>query len=82
VDLAYVAMGIHVQGEAVKSITNLRKAKDGSIYVNSHQETSVRGLYAIGDCVKSLSQISVAVGHAAIAATHIHNRLSENENKI
>ena len=33
------------------------------------------GLYAIGDIVSGLNQISVAVGHAAIAATHAHNAL-------
>ena len=36
------------------------------------------GLYAIGDVVSALNQISVAVGHAAIAATAIHNRLPRN----
>jgi thioredoxin reductase (NADPH) len=38
----------------------------------------VDGLYAIGDVVSDLHQISVATGHAAIAATAIHNRLDEN----
>ena len=37
--------------------------------------TSVPGLYAAGDVVAALNQVSVAVGHAAIAATHIHNSL-------
>ncbi|MHB8912768.1 MAG: NAD(P)/FAD-dependent oxidoreductase [Lysobacter sp.] len=41
-------------------------------------QTSVDGLYAIGDIVSALNQISVAVGHAAIAATTIHNRLPRN----
>ncbi len=43
--------------------------------VDEHQCTSVPGLYAIGDVVKGLNQISVAAGQAAIAATHIHNKL-------
>jgi thioredoxin reductase (NADPH) len=38
----------------------------------------VDGLYAIGDVVSALNQIAVAVGHAAIAATAIHNRLPWN----
>ena len=41
-------------------------------------QTAVDGLYAIGDVVSTLNQISVAVGHAAIAATAIHNRLPRN----
>ena len=46
--------------------------------VGDHQETSVQGLYAAGDLVRSLNQISVANGEAAIAATAVHNRLSHN----
>ncbi|ALN63265.1 thioredoxin reductase [Lysobacter antibioticus] len=47
----------------------------GEILVDAHQMTRVAGLYAIGDVVSGLNQISVAVGQAAIAATHLHNRL-------
>ena len=50
-------------------------ADDGQLKVDEHLQTSVPGLYAIGDVVDGLNQISVAVGHAARAATHIHNRL-------
>ena len=35
------------------------------------------GTINTGDVVNELSQISVAMGHAAIAATDIHNRLSK-----
>ena len=48
----------------------------GCLRVNEHQETSIGGLYAAGDVVRGLSQIAVAEGEAAIAATDIHNRLS------
>lgn len=44
----------------------------------SHQTTGVPGLYAIGDVVSALNQISVAVGHAALAASDIHQRLPRN----
>jgi hypothetical protein len=40
--------------------------------------TSVDGLYAAGDVVSDLHQLSVAEGHAAIAATMIHNSLPRN----
>lgn len=41
----------------------------------SHQTTGVPGLYAIGDVVSGLNQISVAVGQAAVAALHAHQQL-------
>ena len=49
--------------------------EQGEIIVDAHQETRLPGLYAIGDVVSGLNQIAVAVGHAAIAATHAHNAL-------
>ncbi len=45
---------------------------DGQIMVDEHMQTSVPGLYAAGDVVCALNQISVATAHAAIAATAIH----------
>jgi thioredoxin reductase (NADPH) len=51
---------------------------NGELHVDERQQTDVDGLYAIGDIVSALNQISVAVGHAAIAATAIHNRLPRN----
>lgn len=47
--------------------------------VDSHQRTSVPGVYAAGDIVEGLAQISVAMGQAAVAATAIHNSLREQE---
>lgn len=75
VRLAYVAMGVEVDRTATKSLRGLRRTREGFIIVTSHQETSIPGLYAVGDCVNALSQVSVAVGQAAIAATRIHNDL-------
>jgi thioredoxin reductase (NADPH) len=51
---------------------------DGKLLVSDVMETSVPGLFAAGDVVSGLNQISVAVGHAAIAATAIHRRLPLN----
>ena len=50
----------------------------GNLVVDKHQQTSVRGLFAAGDVVNTLNQISVATGEAAIAATAIHNQLARN----
>lgn len=51
---------------------------EGALVVDAHLQTSVPDLYAIGDVVSALNQISVAVGHAAIAATTVHRRLPPN----
>ena len=50
-------------------------AECGEIVVDDFQATSVPGLYAIGDVVRGLNQISVATGQAAVAATRIHHTL-------
>ena len=47
----------------------------GRLIVDEHQETSVDGLFAAGDLVRGLNQLSVAAGEGAIAATAVHNRL-------
>ena len=52
--------------------------ENGELIVNRHQCTTIPNLYAAGDVVDCLNQISVATGHAAIAATAIHNQLGHN----
>jgi thioredoxin reductase (NADPH) len=52
--------------------------EQGNLKVNAHQQTTVECLYAAGDVVSDLHQLAVATGHAAIAATDIHNRLNRN----
>jgi thioredoxin reductase (NADPH) len=49
---------------------------DGCIIVDTHQRTSVAGLYAAGDVVRGLDQISHAMGEASVAASTIRNDLS------
>jgi thioredoxin reductase (NADPH) len=39
----------------------------GLLEVDAHQRTTVEGLYAAGDVVADLHQLSVATAHAAIA---------------
>lgn len=68
-------------GEAQAGLAHALGARcddNGELVVDEHQQTSVDGLYAIGDVVSALNQIAVAVGHAAIAATAVHNRLPHN----
>lgn len=54
---------------------DLVRTDSGEIAVDRHQLTATPGLYAIGDIVGGLNQISVAVGQAAAAATHAHGQL-------
>ncbi|HPW13597.1 MAG TPA: hypothetical protein PK399_10540 [Thermomonas sp.] len=46
--------------------------------MDARMQTSVDGIYAVGDVVSALNQISVAMGHAAIAASALHRRLPPN----
>ena len=50
----------------------------GALLIDGDKMTSVDGLYAIGDVACTINQISVATGHAAIAATAVHNALPAN----
>ncbi|MGV3548720.1 NAD(P)/FAD-dependent oxidoreductase [Rhizobium sp.] len=52
------------------------------IAVDQKQRTSVEGIYAAGDIVFALDQISVAMGHAAVAATTLHNDLREKDGQV
>jgi thioredoxin reductase (NADPH) len=50
----------------------------GLLKVDEKQRTSIDGFYAAGDVVSDLHQLAVAEGHAAVAATAIHNALPKN----
>lgn len=76
-DTIYPVLGSRSQATlAIKLGANVDK--ENNLVVTAHQMTSINGLYAIGDVVSALNQISVAVGHAAVAATSIHNALPRN----
>ena len=77
-DSVYSALGTTARTELAQQAGALT-AKDGRLWVNEHQMTSVPGLYAAGDMVLGLNQISIAQAEAAIASTDIHNRLRELE---
>lgn len=74
-DSIYPALGSVIRsGLAEKAGAKL--AKVGCIKVDNHQETSVPGLFAAGDVVLGLDQISHAMGEAGVAATTIRNTLA------
>jgi thioredoxin reductase (NADPH) len=70
----YSALGTRIRSDLATAL-GADVDEDGALIVDGHQETSVPGLFAAGDVVRGLSQVSVASGHAAIAATHINRSL-------
>jgi thioredoxin reductase (NADPH) len=75
-DVVYSALGTSPRAElAVQAGAKLDD--DGRLLVDAHQQTSAPGLYAAGDVVRGLNQISTAEGEGAIAATDVHNRLRQ-----
>lgn len=76
-DTVYPVLGSDAQS-ALATGLGAEVDDEGELTVDVHLQTSVDGLYAAGDIVSALNQISVAVGHAAIAATAIHGRLPHN----
>jgi thioredoxin reductase (NADPH) len=71
-DTLYSALGEKPRSQLALDL-GARCNADGQIFVDEHMRTSIPGLYAAGDVVCALNQISVATGHAAIAATAIHH---------
>ena len=76
-DTLYPMLGSNARTELAKSL-GVTFESDGELVVDTDQRTSVLGLYAAGDVVNALNQMSVGVAHAAIAATAIHNALKDN----
>ncbi len=77
VDILYPAMGANPRSGLAIAL-GAGHNEEECLIADSHQQTSVEGLYIAGDLTTDLSQISVATGQAAIAATHIHNSLPKN----
>ena len=73
-DTVYVMLG-EATSKHLATGLGARCGPTGRLEVDEHQCTTVEGLYAAGDVVSSLHQVSVAIGQAAIAATGIHNSL-------
>ena len=63
--------------DAVDAVGAAITGDTSCIRVDSHQRTSVPGLYAAGDVVLGLDQISHAMGEGGVAATTIRNDLAK-----
>ena len=75
-DSVYPALGSDTRTQLAE-MAGADLSGDGCIKVDSHQRTSVPGLYAAGDVVIGLDQISHAMGEGGVAATTIRNDLAQ-----
>lgn len=73
-DSVYPALGSRIRSRLAVD-AGARANDDGCLEVDDHQQTSIPGLFAAGDVVKGLDQISHAMGEAGVAATTIRNLL-------
>lgn len=71
-DVLYSALGLKYRTDLAIALGAEHDPK-GSLIVDEHCQTSVKGLYAAGDIVRGVDQIVVGMAHAALASTHIHN---------
>ncbi|UVC12581.1 NAD(P)/FAD-dependent oxidoreductase (plasmid) [Rhizobium sp. TH2] len=74
----YPALGSDIQSDLAVSL-GAERSEGGCLWVDKHQRTTVPNLYAAGDLVLGLDQISHAMGQAAVAATAIRNDLSSEK---
>lgn len=73
-DSLYSALGADIRTDLAIDL-DAKHNERNCLIVDDHQRTNIPLLYAAGDNVAGLSQICVATGQAAIAATDIHNKL-------
>jgi thioredoxin reductase (NADPH) len=73
-DVVYPCFGTKPRTDLALQL-GLSVDEDGCLDAASHFETEAPGFFAAGDIVRGLDQISVAMGHGAIAATNVHSRL-------
>jgi thioredoxin reductase (NADPH) len=74
-DSLYPALGSDINSRLAGEIGAAR-SDEGCLIVDAHQRTNVARLYAAGDVVKGLDQISHAMGEGGVAATTIRNDLA------
>jgi thioredoxin reductase (NADPH) len=75
-DSIYPALGSIIRSELAHP-TGAEMSDEGCMLVDAHQRTTCSGLYAAGDVVLGLDQISHAMGEGGVAATTIRNDLAK-----
>ena len=76
-DSIYPALGSDVHTELADQLGIALSGETGCILVDDHQRTNVPGVYAAGDVVIGLDQISHSMGEGGVAATTIRNDLAK-----
>ena len=76
-DLLHPAPGCDMRS-ALATGLGARCTRIGTLLVVGHQQTSLDGLYAIGDIVSDLDQIAVGTVDVVLGATALQNRLPRN----
>lgn len=77
-DVVYPALGTRQRTQLAQSLGVVLDEK-GAVDAHAPYGTAVPGLYCVGDIVDGLDQVSVAMGHGAVAATRAHNYLRAME---
>lgn len=77
-DSLYPALGSDINSELAIGLGAAR-SDEGCLIVDAHQRTNIARLYAAGDVVKGLDQISHAMGEGGVAATTIRNDLASEQ---
>lgn len=75
-EVAYAALSVR-PNSALGCALGARADADGNLLIDVDGATNVPGLFAAGDVVPGLDQLSIAAAQGAIAATTIHNLLRE-----
>ncbi|HYE46581.1 MAG TPA: FAD-dependent oxidoreductase, partial [Caulobacter sp.] len=78
----YSALGCSARAELAARAGVATNDQGYLVAGQAHQETAVPGIWAAGDAVRGLNQISVAQAEAAIAATAMHNHLREQDGEL
>ena len=76
-DAVYPFLGSRAQSDLAVAL-GAECDESGALLVGSDQMSSIDGVYVAGDVVSAVNQISIAVGHAGVAATAIHGALHPN----
>jgi thioredoxin reductase (NADPH) len=74
----YSALGLEVHSALAERV-GARTDESGYVLTDRRQETDAPGLYAAGDVVLGLNQITVAAGTAAIASAAMHLALNRRD---
>jgi thioredoxin reductase (NADPH) len=80
-DILYPAFGSSPRSDLARALGAVTDAKD-CLPFNAFTDGLLPGVYAAGDVVEGLDQISVAMGQGAMAATRLHNWLRDVDGHV